>query len=758
MGGSGATASVKLSSENLPARSFQTGAATKTWTFTNGSTAITGLKAVAVATDSGLGITATQVVLGDVAANASFTVSLPVNPSHSGAAVKSSTWKLVDGSGAAVHISNSKTGQFWLKLLTNNPPLFSAAQLDSVGAKANASVSLPVLAGDADSDALNFTASSGTVTNGVWSGSFATAGIQTVTITASDGIDSVTKNISVVVGANAGYSRTFADVLPGAANGICDTSGNLTNSADYADIQYLYLHGVVIGLASGNSRIFQPCRTATQAEALKMLMEAAKARGWVSFDEPSRVLGNLMVTDSATGYFTDDSWATPYVLKAETLGIIPAAATFASQTPATRGFVLKALAHLLKVILPSFDLSAAAHFTDESAFVAADLNDARAAAFYGLMGSFGASFLPDAGMIRSHVAKVAARITGAGLLGAPVLADSLAATPITLPPAPGGNTRTTVEQVTLVLEDAGGVKSAYAFNYGVLIPDRDGDGVRDSLDLWPDNALFSADANSNGIPDNVDAALGTSARNGTDAVTVSGAQTTIAQAVTAGNFTGLASALVQTQVDGSCGVSQGSTLAVAPTGNLCAAGAASGVSGNGPWAWSCQGSNGGVNASCSANKAVAPGAPTIGIATPGNGSATVNFTAPTSAGSSAITGYTVTSNPAGGVDVNAGSTVLTHTVTGLSNGISYTFTVVAANSVGAGAASIASSAVMPHKASQSIGTISFSPATLAVGGTATVSAAASSGLAASFSSTTPGVFRFWQHRHGHYGRYLHHCR
>lgn len=40
---------------------------------------------------------------------------------------------------------------------------------------------------------------------------------------------------------------------------------------------------------------------------------------------------------------------------------------------------------------------------------------------------------------------------------------------------------------------------------------------------------------------------------------------------------------------------------------------------------------------------------------------------------------------------------------------------------------------------QTIGTISFSPATLTVGGTSTVSATATSGLAVTFSSTTPGI-------------------
>ncbi len=53
-------------------------------------------------------------------------------------------------------------------------------------------------------------------------------------------------------------------------------------------------------------------------------------------------------------------------------------------------------------------------------------------------------------------------------------------------------------------------------------------------------------------------------------------------------------------VDGSCGTANGSIFESAPTLNLCNAGTSSAVSGDGPWTWSCNGSNGGSNASCSA--------------------------------------------------------------------------------------------------------------------------------------------------------------
>jgi uncharacterized protein (TIGR02145 family) len=90
--------------------------------------------------------------------------------------------------------------------------------------------------------------------------------------------------------------------------------------------------------------------------------------------------------------------------------------------------------------------------------------------------------------------------------------------------------------------------------------------------------------------------------------------------------------------------------------------------------------------------ATVPDAPTIGSAVRGNAQAIVSFTTPSSTGGSAITGYTVTSSPAGGTGTGTGTPI---TVTGLTNGTEYTFTVVATNVVGNSSASVASNAVTP---------------------------------------------------------------
>lgn len=88
-----------------------------------------------------------------------------------------------------------------------------------------------------------------------------------------------------------------------------------------------------------------------------------------------------------------------------------------------------------------------------------------------------------------------------------------------------------------------------------------------------------------------------------------------------------------------------------------------------------------------------PGAPTNVTATAGNGTATISFDAPVSDGGSAITGYTVTSSPGGFKGTSATASPIT--VTGLTNGTAYTFTVVATNCLGDSAASAASASVTP---------------------------------------------------------------
>ncbi len=125
-----------------------------------------------------------------------------------------------------------------------------------------------------------------------------------------------------------------------------------------------------------------------------------------------------------------------------------------------------------------------------------------------------------------------------------------------------------------------------------------------------------------------------------------------------------------------------------------------------------------------------PGAPTGVTATAGNGQAVVSWAAPASNGGSPITGYTVTSSPGGHTVTTTGAT--TATVTGLTNGIPYTFTVTATNAVGTSPTTGTPTALTPSTTSVLPG----APTSTVAGATPGVTATAGNGQAV-VSWTTP---------------------
>ncbi|MFI5494865.1 fibronectin type III domain-containing protein [Actinoplanes sp. NPDC051859] len=88
-----------------------------------------------------------------------------------------------------------------------------------------------------------------------------------------------------------------------------------------------------------------------------------------------------------------------------------------------------------------------------------------------------------------------------------------------------------------------------------------------------------------------------------------------------------------------------------------------------------------------------PGVPTGVDAVPGDAQATVSFTPPLNDGGAAISTYTATSTPGG---FNASCMNSPCTVSGLTNGVSYTFTVHATNSVGNSNESMPSASMAPN--------------------------------------------------------------
>ena len=102
-------------------------------------------------------------------------------------------------------------------------------------------------------------------------------------------------------------------------------------------------------------------------------------------------------------------------------------------------------------------------------------------------------------------------------------------------------------------------------------------------------------------------------------------------------------------------------------------------------------------ASAAITPATVPGAPTTVTGIAGNAKVTLKWKAPTSTGGKPITAYVVSAYAGTTVKktVTVGN-VLTASVTGLTNGTKYTFTVAARNAVGTGTASAHSAVATPH--------------------------------------------------------------
>ena len=186
-----------------------------------------------------------------------------------------------------------------------------------------------------------------------------------------------------------------------------------------------------------------------------------------------------------------------------------------------------------------------------------------------------------------------------------------------------------------------------------------------------------------------------------------------------------------TPVNGACGTASGQSFAAAPTTNLCASGTVSAIpTGPGPWSWVCNGSNGGTDSPL----CLASVTQSITITTPAPASAAFNSQ------------FTVAATASSGLPVVYSSgdpAVCTH------DGAIFTLVaptgscMVRYDQPGNGSFSAApqlTSDTIALKADQTIGVISLNPATLAVGGTATVAATGGlSGNPVTFSSTTTGV-------------------
>ena len=161
----------------------------------------------------------------------------------------------------------------------------------------------------------------------------------------------------------------------------------------------------------------------------------------------------------------------------------------------------------------------------------------------------------------------------------------------------------------------------------------------------------------------------------------------------------------------------------APGGGLCSAeqsgssASLTGLAGNTRYTFKVYGDDG-----CSAVLATAPpfltkpSQPSPPVVSRGAGSGTLTLSATLSGGSGALSKWQYTTDDgASWNDVSDTDNSLSYTVTGLTNGTSYTFKVRAVNSAGAGPISVASTALSPSDETLSLSGVSHAGATLTIG-------------------------------------------
>jgi hypothetical protein len=105
--------------------------------------------------------------------------------------------------------------------------------------------------------------------------------------------------------------------------------------------------------------------------------------------------------------------------------------------------------------------------------------------------------------------------------------------------------------------------------------------------------------------------------------------------------------------------------------------------------------------------AIVPSAPFITSVSAGNASATISFSAPSSNGGTTLSAYELVAMPSSGSNVtksncSTSASPLACTITGLSNGVSYTFKAAAINSAGTGTYSTTSGSFTPATVANSV--------------------------------------------------------
>lgn len=409
-------------SENFKDGTFHRGDAVKEWVFKNGPNAITGLTATHNNTNTfQLGVSSWSINIGNIEPHQEFKVSLPISPRKGTVAIPKLEYTFKDSRNQTIPILNSKNNKFWLAIRTNRPPAFAKNHKTTINGAVGAELKLALSAQDPDNDKLTFKSltQNGRISNGQWLGTFNSAGIHQVDIEVSDGLETAVLAVTAVVYDQNGMADFFSDVP---YSSVADSL--------YQHVHFLASKGIVAGTQTAEGqRVFEPNRSVSQAEALKMLLLTAADIGLVDIDSTDEVPDHFISIDSEQNLLSDYSWAAPYAKTAERLGLIRSVADFQPGSTLTKEQLALWITQLLQLeapvaVLKARNLMDLYKFPDEKQFQSAEHYDAAlAAALFGYHGVLSKTYAPKYLITRATLARVVSRMLRTPMLEGLVSAD-----------------------------------------------------------------------------------------------------------------------------------------------------------------------------------------------------------------------------------------------------------------------------------------------------------------------------------------------
>ena|GEM_PF-6086983 len=460
--------------------------------------------------------------------------------------------KLIDSNGNTVRVSGSDT--FWSITKTNNAPRLADGQLTQLVGNLGETASIDINTFDADGDIVTLSVEDSAGGNVSISGNTLSASfsdnqtMHTIKVGIDDGKEKVIKDFTVLQFDTNSIKTFYSDVG--------------TTHTYFDQIAFGTLEGIFAGQVDSTDttkRVFRPNDEVSLAEALSMIIKAAKK------------IGKANLQTNANYIDVYPSWAMPYYTYARQVNAIDDIGYDLSVIYPTAQDIARILVKLLDLeeqeeVLENLTYN----FTQSNKFTNASYAKyAKLVRFYGLLFT-NDDFDPTVRLNRSEIANIVSKIfmIPTATIGTnPSIIEYKDNFELTISDIEAKtinssyeliNTTPTIEyainktilnssiidssnlnvgsNTLLVLLNNNGVRNILVKDVEISFSDDDNDGIQNSVDTWSDDARYANDLNSNGIPDILDSIYNLSSYSSTDSVTIDGNIVEISKLIADGGY------------------------------------------------------------------------------------------------------------------------------------------------------------------------------------------------------------------------------